>query len=418
MKYSKDTIEILLYQKYTKLMGLVLFFVFLLFSCQSHPGASEHSTKNEVKVALEDSSLVIGAERMEELIEIIGSRSVALVGNQTSVLNNNTHLVDTLLSRDLKLVKVFSPEHGFRGTASAGQKINNSKDEKTGLPIVSLYGDHKKPTKEDLANIELVIFDIQDVGVRFYTYISTLHYVMEACAELGLPVLVLDRPNPNGDYIDGPILELAHRSFVGMHPVPVVHGMTIGEYALMINGEHWLKDSVQCNLTILPCKNYSHEMVYSLPIPPSPNLRSDISIRLYPSLCFFEGTTVSVGRGTDHPFELYGHPDMDKDEFSFKPKSTMGAVYPKHQNIECGGVNLIDESLASRFTLSYLIRALKLIGDPVSTINRKKFFILLSGTEKLYNQIISGLSENEIRKTWYRDLEDYRGIRAKYLKYD
>jgi uncharacterized protein YbbC (DUF1343 family) len=418
MKYSKDTIEILLYQKYTKLMGLVLFFVFLLFSCQSHPGASEHSTKNEVKVALEDSSLVIGAERMEELIEIIGSRSVALVGNQTSVLNNNTHLVDTLLSRDLKLVKVFSPEHGFRGTASAGQKINNSKDEKTGLPIVSLYGDHKKPTKEDLANIELVIFDIQDVGVRFYTYISTLHYVMEACAELGLPVLVLDRPNPNGDYIDGPILELAHRSFVGMHPVPVVHGMTIGEYALMINGEHWLKDSVQCNLTILPCKNYSHEMVYSLPIPPSPNLRSDISIRLYPSLCFFEGTTVSVGRGTDHPFELYGHPDMDKDEFSFKPKSTMGAVYPKHQNIECGGVNLIDESLASRFTLSYLIRALKLIGDPVSTINRKKFFILLSGTEKLYNQIISGMSENEIRKTWYRDLEDYRGMRAKYLKYD
>jgi uncharacterized protein YbbC (DUF1343 family) len=399
-------------------MGLVLFFVFLLFSCQSHPGASEHSTKNEVKVALEDSSLVIGAERMEELIEIIGSRSVALVGNQTSVLNNNTHLVDTLLSRDLKLVKVFSPEHGFRGTASAGKKINNSKDEKTGLPIVSLYGDHKKPTKEDLANIELVIFDIQDVGVRFYTYISTLHYVMEACAELGLPVLVLDRPNPNGDYIDGPILELAHRSFVGMHPVPVVHGMTIGEYALMINGEHWLKDSVQCNLTILPCKNYSHEMVYSLPIPPSPNLRSDISIRLYPSLCFFEGTTVSVGRGTDHPFELYGHPDMDKDEFSFKPKSTMGAVYPKHQNIECGGVNLIDESLASRFTLSYLISALKLIGDPVSTINRKKFFILLSGTEKLYNQIISGLSENEIRKTWHRDLEDYRGIRAKYLKYD
>jgi uncharacterized protein YbbC (DUF1343 family) len=241
---------------------------------------------------------------------------------------------------------------------------------------------------------------------------------MEACAELGLPVLVLDRPNPNGDYIDGPILELAHRSFVGMHPVPVVHGMTIGEYALMINGEHWLKDSVQCNLTILSCKNYSHEMVYSLPIPPSPNLRSDISVRLYPSLCFFEGTTVSVGRGTDHPFELYGHPDMDKDEFSFKPKSTMGAVYPTHQNIECGGVNLIDESLASRFTLSYLIRALKLIGDPVSTINRKKFFILLSGTEKLYNQIISGLSENEIRKTWYRDLEDYRGIRAKYLKYD
>lgn len=399
-------------------MGLVLFFVFLLFSCQSHPERSDHHSNNNALVENEDSSLVLGAERIEELIEIIGDRAVAVVGNQTSILGNATHLVDTLLRRDVQLIKVFSPEHGFRGKGSAGQKINDSKDEMTGLPIVSLYGDHKKPTKEDLANIELVIFDIQDVGVRFYTYISTLHNVMEACAEFGLPVLVLDRPNPNGDYIDGPVLEIAHKSFVGMHPVPVVHGMTIGEYALMINGEHWLKDSLQCDLKVLACKNYHHAMEYSLPVPPSPNLRSDISIRLYPSLCFFEGTTISVGRGTKQPFELYGHPDMDKDNFSFKPKSMMGAVYPKHQNLQCGGVNLSNESLDSRFTLHYLLDALKLTGDPVSTINRKKFFVLLSGSEKLYNQIINGLSEKEIRKTWRSDLDAYSAIRNKYLRYD
>ena len=409
---------LLLYQKYTKLLGLVLFFVFLLFSCQSHPDSSEHSYQIEGAFESKDSSLVLGAERIEELIEIIGDRTIAIVGNQTSILRNNTHLVDTLVSRNVNLVKVFSPEHGFRGTASAGQKIDNSKDDKTGLPIVSLYGDHKKPTKEDLDDVELIIFDIQDVGVRFYTYISTLHNVMEACAEYGLPVLVLDRPNPNGDYIDGPVLEMAHKSFVGMHPVPVVHGMTIGEYALMINGEHWLKNGLQCDVKVLACKNYHHAMQYSLPVPPSPNLRSDISIRLYPSLCFFEGTSISVGRGTDHPFELYGHPDMDKTNFSFKPKSTKGAIYPKHQNLQCGGVNLADEAFDSRFTLKYLMDALRFLKDPISTINRKKFFVLLSGTEKLYNQIISGLSEKEIRKTWRNDLEAYSAIRTRYLMYD
>ena len=399
-------------------MGLVLFFVFLLFSCQSHPDSSEHYSKIKDTIEKKDSSLLLGAERMEELLEKIGDRTVALVGNQTSILSMNQHLVDTLISRNVHLLKVFSPEHGFRGTQSAGQKIANSRDEKTGLPIVSLYGDHKKPTKEDLDNVELVVFDIQDVGVRFYTYISTLHNVMEACAEFGVPILVLDRPNPNGDYIDGPVLEMAHKSFVGMHPVPVVHGMTIGEYALMINGEHWLRDSLQCDLRVLECKNYHHSMHYSLPVPPSPNLRSDISIRLYPSLCFFEGTTISIGRGTAKPFELYGHPDLDKDNFSFKPKSMTGAVYPKHQNIQCGGVNLANEPLDSRFTLRYLTDALNLLGDPVSTINRKKFFVLLSGTEKLYNQIINGLSEKEIRKTWDSDLEAYSVIRAKYLIYD
>mgnify|MGYP002870470734 CR=1 FL=1 len=365
-----------------------------------------------------DSTLVLGADRLDELIEIIGDRTIAIVGNQTTRLGNQTHLVDTLVNRNIQLLKVFSPEHGFRGSVSAGQKIDNSVDKKTGLSIVSLYGDHKKPTKKDLANVELVIFDIQDVGVRFYTYISTLHYVMESCAEFGIPMIVLDRPNPNGDYTDGPVLDTAYRSFVGMHPVPIVHGMTVGEYALMINGEYWLKDSLQCDLRILKCKNYHHSMRYSLPVPPSPNLRSDIAIRLYPSLCFFEGTTISVGRGTEQPFELYGHPDMDKYNFSFKPKSMMGAIYPKHQNIQCGGVNLANEPLDSRFTLHYLQDALNLVGDPVSTINRKKFFVLLSGTENLYNQIINGLSEKEIRKTWVNELEAYRVIRTKYLIYD
>tara|TARA_Y100001933_G_scaffold66802_1_gene67155 strand:- start:198 stop:1424 length:1227 start_codon:yes stop_codon:yes gene_type:complete len=408
----------LLSQKYAKLLGLVLFFVFLLFSCQSHPERSERSLQIGDSKVFKDSSLILGAERLDELIGIIGDRTIAIVGNQTSILSNSTHLVDTLLSRDVKLVKVFSPEHGFRGTVSAGQKIDNSKDNKTGLPIVSLYGDHKKPTRQDLKGLDLVIFDIQDVGVRFYTYISTLHYVMEACAEVGLPVLILDRPNPNGDYVDGPVLEIAHKSFVGMHPVPVVHGMTIGEYALMINGERWLKDSIQCDLQILECQNYHHAMRYSLPVPPSPNLRSDISIRLYPSLCFFEGTTISVGRGTAQPFELYGHPRMDKGNFSFKPKSMMGAMYPKHLNLTCGGVNLNKEPLDSRFTLRYLLDALSIIGDPVSTINRKNFFVLLSGTETLYNQIVNGLSEDEIRKTWQRDLAAYSEVRARYLKYD
>ena len=410
--------ELLLYQKYIKLLGLVLFFVFLLFSCQSH--------QEPVKIKLDyssedkpiDTSLTLGIGRMDSLISLIDGRAVAVVGNQTSVLNDSIHLVDTLLSRKVNIVKVFSPEHGFRGTGSAGQKIDNSLDAKTGIPIISLYGAHKKPTKSDLEGIDFVIFDIQDVGVRFYTYISTLHYVMEACAELNIALLVLDRPNPNGDYIDGPVLELKHRSFVGMHPVPVVHGMTIGEYALMVNGEKWLKDQKKCDLTVLTCLNYKHDMRYVLPIPPSPNLRSEISVRLYPSLCFFEGTTVSVGRGTDQPFELYGHPKLDSTDFNFTPKSQMGAIYPKHQNITCGGVYLGEEPNNSKFTLAYLIAAIDELGDPMSVINRKKFFILLSGTENLYRQILAGHSEDEIRKTWQSDLEIFKQIRAKYLCYD
>jgi uncharacterized protein YbbC (DUF1343 family) len=418
MKYSNDTLELLLYQKYVKLLGLVLFFVFLLFSCQSHQEPDKTKLVYSSLDIPTDSSVILGIGRMDTLIALIDGRTVAVVGNQTSVVNDSIHLVDTLLSRKVNIVKVFSPEHGFRGTGSAGQKIDNSIDAKTRIPIISLYGAHKKPTKFDLQGVDFVIFDIQDVGVRFYTYISTLHYVMEACAESNISLLVLDRPNPNGDYIDGPVLELKHRSFVGMHPVPVVHGMTIGEYALMVNGEKWLKDQKKCDLTVLTCLNYQHDMRYILPIPPSPNLRSEISVRLYPSLCFFEGTTVSVGRGTDQPFELYGHPELDPTDFNFTPKSQMGAIYPKHQNISCGGVYLGEEPINSRFSLDYLMAAINELGDPVSVINRKKFFILLSGTEKLYRQILAGSSEDEIRQTWQPDLEKFKQIRAKYLCYD
>jgi uncharacterized protein YbbC (DUF1343 family) len=418
MKYSNDTLRLLLFQKYIKLSGLVFFFVFLLFSCQSHQETDKNIIQFHVSQTEKDSSLYLGIDRMDSLVALLAGKSIAIVGNQTSVLKDSIHLVDTLIARNIDVIKVFSPEHGFRGKGSAGQKIDNSMDAKTGIPIISLYGSHKKPSKSDMAGVSLVVFDIQDVGVRFYTYISTLHYVMEACAEYNIPIVVLDRPNPNGDYIDGPVLEMEHRSFVGMHPVPVVHGMTIGEYALMINGENWLKDSLQCDLKVLRCLNYSHNMKYSLPVAPSPNLRSDIAVRLYPSLCFFEGTTVSVGRGTAQPFELYGHPNLEKSVFRFKPKSQTGAVYPKHQNIECGGVYLGDEPMTSRFSLAYLLEAIRELGDPVSTINRKKFFILLSGTEKLYNQIIKGLSEEKIRKTWAADLKAYKKMRTKYLQYN
>lgn len=395
----------------------MFFFVFLLFSCQSNQSPKVHQGLKSDR-APEDSVLVMGAQQIEELLTLIDGRAVALVGNQSSMVNSKTHLVDTILARGVDLLKVFSPEHGFRGTASAGEKINNSLDPKTGLPIVSLYGNHKKPTAADLEGVALVIFDIQDVGVRFYTYISTLHYVMEACAELNIPLLVLDRPNPNGDYIDGPVLDLKHQSFVGMHPVPIVHGMTIGEYARMINGEYWLKDSMRCSLSTINCLNYKHDLFYDLPIPPSPNLRSAISIRLYPSLCLFEGTSVSVGRGTQTPFELYGHPKMPKDLFHFTPEAQVGAMNPKYEQIVCGGFYLGDIPMSTKFSISYLLNAIAILKNPAALIDKKSFFIKLAGTEDLYNQLISGWSEKEIRETWVEDLERYKEIRSKYLQYN
>jgi len=416
MKYSKDTKLFFNLQKYAKLLCLEVIFVFLLVSCHSNNDIESQSDV-VIRKELTTDSILTGAQQIHLLEEHLRNKNVALVGNQSSIITNEVHLVDTLLSLDYKLLKVFSPEHGFRGTASAGEHVSDSRDEQTGLPLVSLYGDHKKPTKEDLDGVDLLLFDIQDVGVRFYTYISTLHYVMEACAENNIPLIVLDRPNPNGDYIDGPVLEMENKSFVGMHPIPIVHGMTIGEYAQMINGEYWLKDSIQCKLTVIPCKNYSHTDRYTLPVPPSPNLKSDLSIRLYPSLCLFESTTVSVGRGTETPFEVYGHPDFPKSDFSFIPQARAGASKPKHENKRCYAFKPELDSDQRSMSLGFLLQAKKLLQGK-SFINKKSSFIRLAGTVKLYDQIMSGLSESEIRETWKADLENFDQRRKKYLIYD
>ena len=416
MKYSKDTMLFFNLQKYAKLLCLEVIFLFLLVSC--HSNSDIESNLNEtIQIEWVSDSIRTGAQQIQLLEEFLHNKNVAVVGNQSSIITRDVHLIDTLLSLKYKLVKVFSPEHGFRGTASAGEHISDSRDEQTGLPIVSLYGDHKKPTTQDLSGIDIMLFDIQDVGVRFYTYISTLHYIMEACAENDIPLIVLDRPNPNGDYIDGPVLEMENKSFVGMHPVPIVYGMTIGEYAQMINGEYWLKDSVQCKLRVIPCKNYTHNKRYSLPIPPSPNLTSDMSIRLYPSLCLFEATTVSVGRGTEMPFEIYGHPDFPKSDFSFIPKSKLGAAKPKHENKKCFAFKPELDLDHKSMSLGFFLNAKNLL-EGKSFINKKSSFIRLAGSEKLYNQIISGMSESEIRETWKADLKKFDERRKKYLIYD
>ena len=360
----------------------------------------------------------LGIERIHLFKDSLINKRIAVVGNQTSIINN-VHLVDSLLNLGLNVVKVFAPEHGFRGQADAGEKVHSSVDEKTGIPLISLYGNNKKPSQDQLSDVDIVIYDIQDVGVRFYTYISTLHYVMEACAEFGKQVVVLDRPNPNGHYIDGPIREPEHRSFVGMHPVPIVYGMTIGEYAMMINGERWLKDSLLCNLWVIPCKNYTHKTKYVLPVPPSPNLRSEQAITLYPSLCLFEATTVSVGRGTDKPFEVYGHPLFPPSGYSFVPVSSHGAKSPLHENKVCYGFDLSKESSRRKYelNLSYLIRAKELLGDSLSFINQNGFFDRLAGTSALREQLMNGWSAKEIRSTWKPGLDQFKEIRSKYLLY-
>lgn len=360
------------------------------------------------------SQLQTGAEQTEKYLPLLQGKNIALVVNQTSVIQN-THLVDSLFSYHLRLKTIFAPEHGFRGEADAGAHVANGIDTKTKLPIISLYGNNKKPTPEQLKGIDLVIFDIQDVGVRFYTYISTMHYIMEACAENNIPLLILDRPNPNGMYIDGPVLDMKFHSFVGMHPIPVLHGLTVGELAQLINGENWLKDSVQCDLTIIPCINYTHKTTYSLPIKPSPNLPNDQAIALYPSLCFFEGTVVSVGRGTDIPFQVYGHPSW-KTDYSFTPKSTSGATNPPFKNQVCFGYNL-EEVTSDGFTLSYLIQAYKNTPDKTNFISSNSFFNKLVGNDLLSKQLSEGLTENEIRKTWEPALSEYKKLRLKYVLY-
>lgn len=368
-----------------------------------------------------NTTIKTGADKTNEYLPKLKGKRVAIVANQTSVIHK-THLVDSLLSLGVDVKKVFSPEHGFRGNASAGEYVKSSMDVKTGIPLVSLYGKNKKPSVQQLADIDLVIFDIQDVGARFYTYISTMHYIMEACAENNKKVLILDRPNPNGFYVDGPILEEKHKSFVGMHPIPVVHGLTVGELAYMINGEGWLKGGIKCDFEVIKCDNYSHKDYYKLPIAPSPNLPNMSSVYLYPSICFFEGTSVSVGRGTDLPFQVIGSPFIEKTTYSFTPKPNVGSKNPKYNGKECNGYNL------SVFGLLYIRNTKQLylhwlIGMNEKTkgkefITRASFFDLLVGTDKLRKQIIAGKTTEEIHETWLSGKDEYMKMRDGYLLYE
>lgn len=388
--------------KYRQLMWVALLLPILSFS--------------QIKYA---DSAVMAADRPGSYLPLLYGKSVGVVANQTSITKDG-HLVDYLVANKVAVRKVFAPEHGFRGTASAGEVIKDGKDVKTGLPIVSLYGSNKKPTAEQLADVDVVVFDIQDVGARFYTYISTLTYVMEACAENGKKVIVLDRPNPNGYYVDGPVLKDGFESFVGMHHIPVVHGMTIGEYAKMVNGEKWLKDGVQCQLDVVTCENWDHSMTYSLPVKPSPNLPNDDAIILYPSLCFFEGTTVSVGRGTDKPFQQFGAPYFKEAQYSFTPQSNEGAKFPKYEGEQCNGFVLNDFAQfylngLGELYLHWLVEAYNMAPEKDKFFN--SFFEKLAGTDQLRKDIIAGKTAEQIRESWKEEVSEFKRLRRKYLLY-
>jgi len=358
---------------------------------------------------------ITGADNHKVYLPLLDNKKVGIVTNQTGILSNKTHVVDFLLAQRVNVQKIYAPEHGFRGTADAGELIKDGKDTKTGLPIISLYGNNKKPKPEQLVGIDIMVFDLQDVGARFYTYISSLHYIMEACAENNIPLLVLDRPNPNGSIVDGPLLEKEYTSFVGMHPIPLLHGMTIGEYAQMINGEKWLKNGIQCQLTVIPCLRYNREIPYSLPVKPSPNLPNDQAINLYASLCLFEGTNMSVGRGTEKQFQIYGSPFLPKSDFSFTPVPNFGAKEPMHKDQLCYGEDLTKIEKVTRLELKWLIKAYQTSADQSKFFN--DFFTKLSGTKKLQQQIMAGTSEADIRASWQKDLEAFKAMRKPYLLY-
>jgi uncharacterized protein YbbC (DUF1343 family) len=362
----------------------------------------------------------VGAENFDLYLPMLEGKKVALAANQTSKVGER-HLLDTLLAKGVEVKKVFAAEHGFRGTEDAGAAIVSGKDAKTGLPIISIYGTQKKPSRDELAGVDLLIFDMQDVGARFYTYISTMHYLMEACGENGVSFMVLDRPNPNGQQVDGPVLKREFQSFVGMHPIPVLHGMTVGELAKMINGEGWLKGGISCELTVIPCRNYSRDMLYELPVAPSPNLRSTKAIALYPSLCFFEGTIVSVGRGTPHPFECIGHPAFRQGDFTFTPAPSFGATAPKLSGQRCLGYDLsqlpLDSIRSQGVNLSWLIEFYQLLSPRNEFFLPSLFFDKLAGTDQLRKQITEGWSEEEIRESWREGLKEFKEKRQAYLIY-
>ena len=378
----------------------------------------------------QDSAIVVGANSTEEYLPRLRGKKVGIVANQTSIIFKNdspeeapdntfTHLVDSLLLLNIDIEKVFAPEHGFRGMADAGEHVKDGTDTKTGIPIISLYGKNRKPTPSQLEGLDIVVFDIQDVGVRFYTFIATMQLVMEACAEKGIPVLVLDRPNPNGHYVDGPTMEIAHKGFLGLTPIPLVYGMTIGEYAHMINDEGWLEKGIKADLTVIPLLNYSHNSDYKIPVRPSPNLPNEVAISLYPSLGLFEGTNINAGRGTESQFQRYGAPFLDSTayHFSYVPKPNFGSKNPKHSEKQCFGKDLSSWPKMSEVSLQWLIDAYNNASDKKLVFNRNGF-TKHAGTEKLQQQIEAGLGEKEIKESWQKDLNNFRKIRGKYLLYN
>ena len=425
----------------------VLFLVIIALACGSNSNsvpATSNSTSSDTN---KEKDIVIAANMLGAYLPLLQNKNVGVVANQTSVifkqkvdslyevypdgtsslyqLRTNsmpyTHIVDSLLKHNINIKKVYAPEHGFRGMSDAGEIVTDGLDTKTQLPVISIYGSNKKPNKEQLKGIDIILFDIQDVGARFYTYISTLHYVMEACAEQGIKLIVLDRPNPNAHYVDGPLLEKEHESFVGMHPIPIVHGMTMGEYAKMINGENWLKNEVKCQLTVIKMDNYHHKKSYDLPIKPSPNLPNAQSINLYSSICLFEGTNVSVGRGTDKQFQIIGSPYLKDSKYNFKftPSPKPGAKTPKHNGILCYGYDLSTNKQLDSINLSWLI---EIYNFHKENYPDEKFFTpyftTLAGTKKLQEQLEAGWTSEMIKASWQKDLEAFKAIRSKYLIYD
>ncbi len=381
---------------------IILLGLLSLYSCR----ASNHTRSERVLTA---------ADQVEVWLPLVKGKKIALVANQTSMVGH-IHLVDTMQALGVNVQCVFAPEHGFRGEAEAGEHVDGGLDKQTGVKMVSLYGNHLKPTVEDLRGIDLVIFDIQDVGARFYTYISTLQYVMEACATTGVPLVVFDRPNPNAAIVDGPVLDTAYCSFVGMQPVPVQYAMTIGEYALLLNGEKWLSGGVQCSLSVVKLQQWTHHDEYILPVKPSPNLASPLAVSLYPSLCFFEGTVVSVGRGTDHAFEQFGYPGYPGGTTTFQPENLLNSkTPPMYAGKSCSGVRLTGKDVTHRVEVKWLVEAYRNSADKKSFFT--PFILKIAGTDLLKKQIEDGLSADEIRRTWEPGLERFKALRKKYLLY-
>jgi uncharacterized protein YbbC (DUF1343 family) len=411
-------------KKHSRFFLVGLLSLYITTSYGQTPKKSENIPSEIQEIVIRE--LVVAANQTEKYLPLFREKKIGIVANNTSVIfKKNTvnepyvHAVDSLLSLGVNIVKAFAPEHGFRGDVDAGAKIKDEKDPKTNIPVTSLYGANYKPTQEQLQGIDMLVFDIQDVGTRFYTYLSTLHYVMEACAEKGIPLFVFDRPNPNAHYVDGPVLKKGFESFVGLHPVPIVYGMTIGEYAKMINGEKWLKNGIQCDLKVITLENYTHETPYSLPLRPSPNLPNNKAINLYPSICLFEGTNVNEGRGTEKQFQVFGSPYLPSDlyPYTYTPVSNFGSKDPKHLGKKCHGLDVSQTPKLNEIDLNWLIDAYKASPKSKNFFIFAAFFDKLAGSDELRKQIIEGKSFEQIRSSWEADLSAFKKVRAKYLLY-